>query len=230
MSEKLLMKMNDNYLTIMASVIGVMLVFQVNADIALKWFTTEGYRNLVDTYRSTSNAPEIVKYFLQISSYEAPILYPIQFVFETFAAICLFLGIFRTPMYFLTTGLLALLMIIEFGVPPGWPPSNSGQVNWLWELMLPTLILLVCSIHNLTFFIKSGSLNEKFLGNKIMPSVDKRTKAMLLIIVLSLLSVSIALFSSIPSNVLSKTIVDCLILFLIMILIDRYRCNVSSKT
>lgn len=175
----LLQRVNRKYLFLIASTIGLMLIYQVNADISLNWFTSEGYKHLVDTYQKTSNAPEFVKSFLALSASISSTLAPTQFVFESLAALCLFVGIFRAPMYWLTTGLLGLLMVIEFGIPATWQPTPTSPVNWVWELMLPTLVLAICSVHATVEVFESKSIRQLIFGNQLFTEVSIATKALI---------------------------------------------------
>ncbi|WP_395168556.1 hypothetical protein ACGP04_05880 [Piscirickettsia salmonis] len=218
---------NNRYLVIMGSIIGLMLVYQVNADISLHWFTSEGYKNLVETYQKTSNAPEVVKSFLALSASMSSILAPIQFIFETLAAFCLFLGIFRIPMYWLTTGLLGLLMIIEFGVPAQWPPTPQSPVNWLWELMLPTSVLLICSVHASAQFFCTQSHRERWLGTQLFSELSLSTKTLVISLLIVIFGIAFAqsTASHIVGTVLSTTLLFSILLFLIIIIIDPMKAK-----
>ncbi|MCL9780784.1 hypothetical protein M9194_04940 [Vibrio sp. S4M6] len=223
----LLARINRNYLFLMACTIGLMLIYQVNADISLHWFTSEGYKNLVDTYQKTSNAPEIVKSFLALSASISSTLAPTQFVFESLAALCLFMGIFRAPMYWLTTGLLALLMVIEFGIPATWPPTPTSPVNWVWELMLPTLVLVICSVHATVEFMQTKSLRKRLLGEQLFSEMPIAAKGFISVILLGILAITTVQAShpAIAGTVMSKTLLFSVGLFALMLALDSFRAK-----
>ncbi|WP_298774282.1 hypothetical protein [uncultured Shewanella sp.] len=222
-----LVRTQRTYLFLIASSIGLMLIYQVNEDIALNWFTSEGYQNLVKIFQKTSNAPEMIISFLAHSASISSILAPTQFIFESFAAFCLFIGVLRVPMYWLTSGLLGLLMLIEFGAPASWPPTPTSPVNWVWELMLPTFVLIICSIHATVEFLESKNLRQLILGNQLFSDMSLSTKALFSITLFGILSIAIvqSTHPEISETVLSKTLLISISLFIVMFVFDNHRKN-----
>lgn len=217
---------NRSLFRLSSMLIGLMLIFQVNADLHLNWFSTEGYKNLIATYQQTTNAPFFVKDFLKLSREYASILAPSQFIFESLAAICLFCGIIRLPMYLLTAGLLGLLMIVEFGVPAAWPPTASSSVNWLWELLLPTGVLIAAFLFEAGEVLSGNmSWSEMCFGNQRYQAIARQVKLEWIILLSSLCLILLLLNTSqqVANHTLIKTVMMALGLMAIQILFDSWR-------
>ncbi|MCE3267913.1 MAG: hypothetical protein K0R49_165 [Burkholderiales bacterium] len=220
---------NNTYLTIFAGVVGLMLVYQVQENEALNSFTLKGYKEVIDGFKATTNAPDIIKSGLTIASNDASILLPLQIVFEYLAAIFLFLGMFRTPIYWLTTGLLGMLMIIEFGAIGAVVPTPTSEVNWLWELLLPTTILFICSIHATSRFFTETGFKRKFLGYQIFSGISFNTKVHICVLLSGIFMLSLAEVYSVTEATYSKSVLYGILLFILMIIIDPLRAKPDYK-
>lgn len=216
----------EPYLNAMVFVIGVMLVFQCYQDYLLKWYTVEGYQHLISSYAQYTHAPGWMKYFLSIAAKHAAILMPIQVVFEVFAAACLSLLIFRFPMLLLTAGFFALLMFAELGVPAAWPPRLGSPGNWAWELLLPTMLLVIAGLSALAAFYQTACWRQRLLGHKMLTAVAWPVKALLVFV--CVLIVTLLLLQSVPSDFVVKCFyymaMTLFILIVVFILLDCFRC------
>ncbi|WP_444957296.1 hypothetical protein [Microbulbifer sp. ZKSA002] len=206
--------------------IGVMLVFQIFEDGLLNWFTVEGYRGLINSYVEYGNTPYWYRGALAWVADHAEIFMPTQRVFETVAAICMVILVFRFPVVLLATGLFAILSFTEFGVTNAWPPAPGKPPAWVFELLLTTLVSFTCGLYYLLDAIAHKSWKHWILGPKIFDSISDFNKCFLFIF---LLIIEVIIFSSTPIQEETKFIalhfsaLSLIPLFFTMIILDKYR-------
>ena len=219
--------MNDFFVSLLLYAIGAMLVFQVIDNYFIGWFTKDGYRNLVQTYSSdTHKTFGLTQYFLTVTANYSGSLYKVQAVVETIFAIGLCLRFFVFPILLGATGLIGLLTWIEFGVSPTWPPVPGGETNWLWELLLTTVVMIFCIVSKLNFLKKQYSLRAFIFDYSYQP-LQKIAITKILINTIIIFLISIAVKKLTTETGLVTVLIDSVVclsaLSIISLLVHRYR-------
>ena len=151
------------WIDVMTMTIGAMLVMQIHADIALSWFTVEGYAHLIGSYEQ-STSTHWIKPLLAWSVDHASSLMPLQFAFEASLAVLLSLVLLRAPVLFATGCFLAILMFSEFGVASTVSNLPSSPRTWTWELMFVTCSCFILGFGQLAVLLRSNGLKQAVFG------------------------------------------------------------------
>ena len=210
-------------------VVGIMLIFQVLDNYHLGWFSEEGYRQLVTTYAQTTHKTfSITEHLLYMAANHSLILYQIQRVVEVAIAIGLCIRVLLAPMLLGATGLIVILTWVELGVSPTWPPVPGGETNWLWELLLTSLILIVCFFVKIKTLLKQNSIRS-WLCDITYTKTIKAVYAVHMINIIALLFISLAIRKLTGETGLTLVLIDsiCCVLALIIIasVIKPYRAK-----
>jgi hypothetical protein len=113
--------------------IGAMMCIQVFADLAVGWFTVEGYQVLVTGYAEATSAPGWWGAFLSWTSEQAAWLMPIQAVSEFACAAFLVTLLIRPLALVGSIGFFGTLMFSEFGASA--TIKVGSDLTWEWEML-----------------------------------------------------------------------------------------------
>lgn len=152
--------------------IGLILICQVVMDQQLKWFTTLGYKNLINVYATFSHTPLFIRHFLQWSSAQAAWMSPLQHAVESALAAGCVLLLYRLPVSLGVFGLCALLAFSEFGVPATWPPVPHGETTWTWELLNITFVAGVIALYHGIILVTFEDKSDFFSGEGVFSNLS----------------------------------------------------------
>ena len=158
------------WIDLMTITIGAMLVMQIYADIALSWFTVEGYAHLIGSYEQ-STSTNWIKPLLAWSVDHSSSLMPLQFAFDVSLAVLLSLVLLRAPVLIATGCFLAILMFSEFGVASTVSSLPSSPRTWTWELMFVTCSCFILGFAQLSVLLRSNGPRRAVFGPPIFGSL-----------------------------------------------------------
>ncbi|EKD54315.1 MAG: hypothetical protein ACD_60C00096G0001 [uncultured bacterium] len=170
------------WLDLMTIIVGAMLIIQVYSDIAVHWFTVKGYSHLISTYIEGTNAPEWMKYILEWTRQHAATMMPIQFAFESIAAILFVTFVLRFPFVLLIAIFFTILMYTEFGVPARWPAHPNDPHTWTWELMFVTCVTYFIGLNQFAAFMQAKTWKARLLGNRFFGDLAFRWRVVIAMI------------------------------------------------
>ena len=149
--------------------IGIMLVIQVYADIALDWFTPQGYSHLILAYAKTTQAPEWFKVILIWVLHHASIFRPIQFIVESSFALSLTVIVWRIPMLLGTSALLYALMLSELGVSATSVTTvlASTPRTWIWDFLFPATACLILACMRIGYVVNNKNIWRTFFSDRV---------------------------------------------------------------
>lgn len=198
--------------------IGMMLVTQVNMNHLIKWFTPDGYVNLINTYQHYSTIGPHISSILNMIKQHVSIALSIQTTLESFLALCLVALVFRPFAFILSALLFISLAIIEFGVPGTFPVQHPIEYTWTWELFLTAMAMTIISCYEIKRIVHTKGLLKKLLGPIVYVdmSLFKRVKWC---VIVGILAFCIVYFShNVAKQLLSFSIQSGLTVFFYLLL------------
>ncbi len=203
------------------SAVGLMLIFQIYQDYALKWWTYSGYQHLAERYAHTRHMPNWMQAFLIFSSHHARWLLPIQVLFETLEGMLLFLGILRLPIAVVTIGFFAILSFSEMG---GLHP------DWAWELWLSVVVLVIGVMHAIPdSLVKGEGSSRRFWLHRRVGFCDGSLTNFFIptLFLLFAMNISCYYFAGLGSMthawMFAMAIIESLALLVLYFLMNKYR-------
>jgi uncharacterized membrane protein YphA (DoxX/SURF4 family) len=114
--------------------IGAMFVWVFFENLGKGLYTPMGYAGLINYYIQHGHAPAAWKAVMAVAASHAAMAAPLQGLTEISLGVLLVLGLLTRPAGLVACGLLASLLISEWGT------------SWIWELLVPTLASLALAV------------------------------------------------------------------------------------